>query len=54
MTVSLGVAQARASDDAETLIRRADLALYEAKTAGRNRVRTELDITATSRATTVS
>ena len=54
ITVSLGVAQARASDDAETLIRRADMALYEAKTAGRNRVRTELDITATSRATTVS
>ncbi len=54
VTVSLGVARARESDDAEALIRRADLALYEAKTAGRNRVRTELDITATSRATTVS
>ena len=54
VTVSLGVAEAREGDDAEALIRRADMALYEAKTAGRNRVRTELDITATSRATTVS
>ena len=54
ITVSLGAAQARAGDDAETLIRRADMALYEAKTAGRNRVRTELDITPTSKATTVS
>ncbi len=53
ITVSLGVAQARAGDDAETLIRRADMALYEAKTAGRNRVRTERDITPSSKATTV-
>lgn len=52
ITVSLGVAEARAGDNAETLIRRADMALYEAKEAGRNRVRTELDITADSRATT--
>ncbi len=54
VTVSLGVAEARAGDDAETLIRRADMALYEAKTAGRNRVRTERDITPSSKATTVS
>jgi diguanylate cyclase (GGDEF)-like protein len=54
VTVSLGVAEARAGDDAETLIRRADMALYEAKAAGRNRVRTERDITPSSKATTVS
>ena len=52
VTVSLGVAEARDGDDAETLIRRADMALYEAKKAGRNRVRTELDITESSKATT--
>jgi diguanylate cyclase (GGDEF)-like protein len=51
VTVSLGVAEAHDGDDAQTLIRRADMALYEAKTAGRNRVRTELDISSTSRAT---
>ncbi len=54
ITVSLGVAEARDGDDAETLIRRADMALYEAKKAGRNRVRTELDIVASSKATIVS
>jgi two-component system cell cycle response regulator len=54
VTLSLGLAEARAGDDAESLIRRADMALYEAKTAGRNRVCTELDITGTSKATTVS
>lgn len=52
VTVSLGVAQARADDDAESLIRRADQAMYEAKAAGRNRVRTELDIDPSSKATT--
>ena len=52
VTVSLGVAAARQGDEAETLIRRADMALYEAKEAGRNRVRTELDIVPSSKATT--
>ena len=48
VTVSLGVAQARADETEESLIERADQALYEAKAAGRNRVRTELDIRASS------
>jgi diguanylate cyclase (GGDEF)-like protein len=52
VTLSLGVAEARAGDEAETLIQRADMALYEAKEAGRNRVRTELDIGPSSKATT--
>jgi two-component system cell cycle response regulator len=39
VTVSVGVAIAAAGDnDAETIIKRADLALYEAKEGGRNRV----------------
>jgi diguanylate cyclase (GGDEF)-like protein len=52
VTVSLGVAEARADEGAESLIRRADKAMYEAKTAGRNRVCTELDIGRSSKATT--
>jgi diguanylate cyclase (GGDEF)-like protein len=52
VTVSLGVAAAREGEDAEALISRADQAMYEAKAAGRNRVRTELDIGAASEATT--
>ncbi len=39
-TVSLGVAQAGQDDDLESLLRRADEALYEAKRKGRNRVET--------------
>ncbi len=41
MTVSLGVAErpARSAESAEDLFRRADERLYEAKSAGRNRVR---------------
>jgi diguanylate cyclase len=38
MTASFGIAQLGEDDDAETLIRRADAKLYEAKCAGRNRV----------------
>ena len=37
VTVSLGVAGYREGDDASTLIRRADEALYLAKERGRNR-----------------
>lgn len=38
-TVSVGLAVARPSDTPETLLARADAALYEAKDAGRNQVR---------------
>ncbi|UBV42006.1 GGDEF domain-containing protein [Deinococcus taeanensis] len=38
VTVSLGVAQARAGDSLESLVKRADDALYGAKRAGRNQV----------------
>lgn len=37
-TVSIGVAELRANDTPETLVRRADAALYAAKRAGRNKV----------------
>ncbi|MES1944720.1 putative two-component response regulator and GGDEF family protein YeaJ [Salinisphaera sp. PC39] len=39
VTVSLGVAQHRASEDLTSLIHRADMAMYEAKREGRDRVR---------------
>jgi len=43
ITVSIGVAQYRPGESTETLINRADQALYFAKNAGRNRVATESD-----------
>jgi len=49
VTVSLGVAQARDTDDVDSLTARADRAMYAAKRAGRNRVRTERDILQRSR-----
>jgi diguanylate cyclase (GGDEF)-like protein len=39
VTISLGLALLRAGDSVETLMRRADAALYEAKEGGRNQVR---------------
>lgn len=38
VTISIGVGQARAGEDIDSLLQRVDAALYKAKTAGRNRV----------------
>lgn len=45
-TASVGVSALRGSDTVETIIKRADKALYEAKRTGRNRVVSEKDIKA--------
>ncbi len=45
ITVSIGVAEYRPGESMESLIDRADKALYFAKNAGRNRVATESDVT---------
>jgi len=44
ITVSIGAAQYRPGESTETLIKRADQALYFAKNAGRNRVATESEV----------
>jgi diguanylate cyclase len=44
VTVSIGVAQFRPGEPAEVLLERCDRGLYQAKTAGRNRVVTEIEI----------
>lgn len=44
VTLSLGVAEARSGDNVESLLARADSALYAAKKAGRNCVRTEMEV----------
>ncbi len=49
VTISVGVASFRPGDDVETLVSRADAALYRAKEAGRNRVAVVEDLTATDR-----
>ncbi|MBI2247577.1 MAG: diguanylate cyclase [Armatimonadetes bacterium] len=40
LSVSAGVAAVEGSSDLATMLRRADVALYEAKQAGRNCIRT--------------
>lgn len=42
VTVSLGIASTRGEDAGDVILKRADIALYEAKSAGRNRLRLAL------------
>ena len=44
VTISSGVAEIRLGDDAETIVNRADKALYLAKESGRNRTNSEEDL----------
>jgi diguanylate cyclase len=44
VTISIGVAEFRFGESAESLIERCDQALYRAKREGRNRVMTENDL----------
>ncbi|MEW8461280.1 MAG: diguanylate cyclase [Candidatus Thiodiazotropha endolucinida] len=45
VTVSVGAASCRRGDSPETLLERADQALYQAKEEGRNRIVSEAEIT---------
>ena len=49
VTVSIGTAQFRAGESAETLIERCDLGLYHAKETGRSRVVAEFELKVLSR-----
>jgi diguanylate cyclase len=44
ITISLGVSEVRPDDNDETLLQRADRAMYHAKDAGRNAVKSERDL----------
>jgi diguanylate cyclase (GGDEF)-like protein len=50
ITISLGVSQVRLEDSAESVLARADSALYASKASGRNRVSTEDPLAATPKA----
>jgi diguanylate cyclase len=42
LTVSIGIAQLRSTDTLESLVRRADDALYKSKKSGRNRITSDV------------